>query len=333
MKFIQKCLQQSNRSTLKVKPIFLFISFMVYTSILGSNATHPEIVFPKLYPDLRTKGATNTTIFFGLVSMPSDIRQDFTNAMWLREINEYSPHEGVFLCAEGRELPGVGYLHPSKEDYKIINVNKRFAQDRDRAIKRYIGAKYFYEKTNHDWYWTATDDLYIDIPKLHNLMKYLESNFDSRNDIVFKGHTIYNMGIYYLQGGVGYILSRKAVKKFLEFGIDFIKNINTYDDCATYDIRKMFNLTIEEMSTHYLYGQGFSFKNLKKPEQLNHIYGCPREFPLRGIYDYAAPMNDLVAYHSIYQNYDCYRTLKIAEMKNPRLHYYFNHLKIIFCNK
>lgn len=291
------------------------------------------IIFPKLYPDLRTKGATNTTIFFALISMAGDVRQDFSNAMWLREINKYSPHKGVFLCKEGRKLPGVQYLQPSKEDYEIINMLPSATADRDRAMKRLIGAKYFYEKTNYDWYWSATDDLYIDIPNLHRLMESLESKYNPRKDIVYKAHTIYNKGVYYPQGGTGYIFSRKAVGEFLKFGLDFVKNITKWDDYEFWRLRKIFNLSIKDVSTHYMYGQGFSFKNLTDPKQLDNLKECPMEFPLQGIYDFAAPMCDMVAYHSIFQFYDCYRNLRIAAMNNPRMHYYIGHMDVYFCNK
>ena len=291
----------------------------------------PEIVFPKLYPDKSYVNNTGRRVFFGLVTMPGDKRQDWANAMWLSELNKYTPHEGVFICKEGKELPDTKYLHPSKEDYEVINRMERGRSDRDRAMKRYIGAKYFYENTDYDWYWSATDDVYIDIQSLDNFLDYLTSRYDPRKDVVFKSHLIYHLNLYFPQGGSGYIFSRKAVEKFLEFGLDFVKQIITCDDCEFWRMRYLMNLTIKEMSTQYIFGRGCNLKHIRVRSLMNPGE-CPLDFPVGGVYDEPQPIKDMVAYHSIYDYYHGYRIIDIASRKNKYLHYYIRYKDLVFCN-
>jgi len=302
--------------------LFLFIRF---------TTGDPTIVFPKLYPDIRNMNNTRRRVFFGLVSMPGDPRQDFTNIMWLRELVEYTPHDAAFLCKEGKELPGFKYLHPGDEYNDVINKGKEGWKDRDRAIKRYVAAKYFYENTTYDWYWSATDDVYVDIPNLQKFLDHLNAKYDPNKDLVFKSHTIYNRGIHFPQGGVGMIFSRKAVGEFLKIGIEFVKSISTYDDVEFWKIRKYFNMTITEIATPYMFGHGIYLQPITLWRKLRKIKECPPEFGFYEIFDQAIPVKDMVAYHSLDAYYEGFRNLHLIAERNDRISYYYGDIDIKLC--
>jgi len=79
-------------------------------------------------------------------------------------------------------------------------------------------AAFTYVYTHHleeaDWFLKADDDTYIVVENLRSLLK----DYDSKQLIHF-GHRFKALGGYF-SGGAGYVLSKAAVKRFVEDGLE-----------------------------------------------------------------------------------------------------------------
>ena len=144
-------------------------------------------------------------IFFGVISTPNSTHQKFVYDAWIRDLQIYSPEsKAAFVTNEGKEIPGVLYLHPGEkyEYYKKLKGAQPI--DSDIVIKRYIGTKYFIEKTTFDWFWSISDDVLIFPEKIPHVINDLNSRYNTYRDSHLEGHCIYAMKHYYMQGGSGY---------------------------------------------------------------------------------------------------------------------------------
>lgn len=69
---------------------------------------------------------------------------------------------------------------------------------------------------NFRWIYRTTEDCLVDIKLFHHYFQSLDSNYNS-TEIVIKGHAVkYCPEAYFIHGGSGWIMSRKAAEKFLE---------------------------------------------------------------------------------------------------------------------
>ena len=134
------------------------------------------------------------------------------------------------------------------------NNNSIAIKDRELHLKRYIGVKYFIEKTNYPWLWSIADDNIIITEQLDYLIQELNSKYDTNKDLVLLGHCISIPSGSYLQGGSGYIMSRKFAKKFLKVAPYFFSFYKSYDDVDFMSIMNFFNMSLRNMASPYMYG-------------------------------------------------------------------------------
>jgi hypothetical protein len=321
----------------KVRFFFYYGKYLILTIVMFLHITlftfaHHDIgiYYDKLYPDYRNFNSSK--IFVALVSMPGDDRQLYSRVMWADEMNKYTPHKVVYLCAEGKDFPETPYLHISQEYDSIIKMSPKGRIDRDRAIKRYVAAKYFYEETDFEWFLSATDDIYIDLARLPQIYDYL-SQYDTNKDIVFKGHVIYYDKAWYLQGGSGYIYSRKAAKIFIDIGIDFIKTITYNDDLFFGNFTKIYNITLSDMATSLMHGHViwvriFSMSFFKK------LPKCPAVPPLADIYGKEFfKIQDLVIFHTMYTKGNYLKYILKAQRMYDDVYLFHQKIHIRFCRK
>ena len=150
--------------------------------------------------------------------------------------------------------------------------------DRNRAMKRITALKYFLENTTHEWFLSATDDIVVDINGLEIMIKELEEQYNPLDDYVFKGHCIFNIERYYLQGGSGYLFSRCAAYAFYkEYAFKWLDGIQLWDDVFAYRIADFLEIKIKDTSSPYMFGVRFPGPlEMEKPYLLNRITNeCP----------------------------------------------------------
>ena len=210
-------------------------------------------------------------------------------------------------------------------------------KDFDRGKKRLTGAMYFLYNTSHRWYWSATDDIMVDNIAVDRMLALLEAQFDPLKDIVFKGHCFFNWKTY-LQGGSGYIFSRKAVEIFLkDYALQWLAEIDYYDDMATPPLREFYNLTIKETACQFFFGN--FFESWFSPEFLR-VENCQdviaRTPSKTEECDFRIfPMKDFVGLHLITEKsyftiIDAMRNLIRAKASDD-LYYFFEGQLMRFC--
>lgn len=323
---------------LKKGVLYFIMTAMITTVLVKINGKYMILLYSEKGLVAVNKSKSNLTkgMFFGVITMPGDKRQNFSYSLWMKDLKKYQPNsESAFVCAEGKEIEGVKYLHPTKEQMDIINLPKPKKRDRDISMKRLIAAKYFIENTSLEWFWSTSDDCAVDLSKLDGLLDELDFLYDTENDLVFQGHCIVIDNIVYLQGGSGYIFSRKAAEQFVKIGDLFISNIVKYDDMAFHSLFEFYQIEDYQIATSHLIGHKFEVPDIKD-EKMSNIEDCPAVVPYsycykRNLY----PVQDLVGYHrsDIEVGISVFKSMVNITKKYKNLYFYQKRSSLHFCKK
>ena len=155
----------------------------------------------------------------------------------------------MFIHASMIRLSYSRWLNGSKKYWKIIKINKTTsASYRNAFYLNFASAHDFYENTSFKWYLRTTYDSFIHLPHLYHYIKELNEKYNPFEDIVMKGDHIR----YFIHGGPGWIMSRAAVKEYLNMEEDMTRSYeNTYsgDDVNIMMFSRKFNLSYEDIHT------------------------------------------------------------------------------------
>ena len=285
--------------------------------------------FGALKVDLFSEDLQNG-IFFGVLTTPNSPRQHFAYDEWIKKVNQMHPHLAAFIVDTGHLIPDAKYIVRDRPEF-FINIA---SADIDRSLKRYLGAYYFIMHTNLKWYWCASDDNSIDVNKIDAMAYELEKNYDTEKDVVYQGHCIYANNAIYLQGGIGYVYSRRAARMFIEAGINLIASCNTFDDMYFGIYKKIFGLKYSEIGTPFLYGH--VFPNANSADFVNSLQKCPErsQIPQTLCYrDNIYSLKDIVGFHQ--SNTDACRfhfgVVKDAAKKYDNIYFYHGESIMHFC--
>ena len=185
--------------------------------------------------------------------MPDISRQKRTYDYWIKELYKLSLDDASFITKHNssQEIPSCHYLYPT-EDNKIHN-RKKF-KDTIRSMKRIIGARYFLNRYDYDWYWSLTDDTLIDLNSLNSMMKELYTKHNPEKDIVMKGHLYKHDKSFYTQGGTGFLISKAAAKNFVSFGAKWASKLSWPEDRYISIIIKKLHTNEEDVKSPYMFG-------------------------------------------------------------------------------
>jgi hypothetical protein len=116
-----------------------------------------------------------------------------------------------------------------KKLFKLNTYNDR------QIIQRILALQYCINNSNCQWVMSIDDDYLINIENLEIMMLELNSNYNPFLQPVMKGFCINNLElkISYLQGGSGYIFSRKACEIIFSRYEEFAWNFNNHEDILT----------------------------------------------------------------------------------------------------
>jgi hypothetical protein len=117
-----------------------------------------------------------------------------------------------------------------------------------------------------EWCLRATDDVFLNMRAFPGFERYLAGFENPRNKTyVFgncqepggrsKGLTYHK---WFLQGGTGFIFSKFAAERFMEFGEEWAKGVNTYEDVYMTGGLKRLGLTSFDCSSPFLVGHGWA---------------------------------------------------------------------------
>ena len=95
-----------------------------------------------------------------------------------------------------------------------VTEGRNYLWDKAKKAFQYVYINHFQD---YDWFVKADDDTYMIVENL----RYLLKDFDTNKSIFF-GRKIkqYGNGQVYFHGGPGYVLSKDALKRFVEIGLN-----------------------------------------------------------------------------------------------------------------
>ena len=160
--------------------------------------THSHIGENLLAAELYRK----VNIFCWIMTSPKNIESKarHVKATWARRFNKY-----LFMSSkEDKNLPAIGLKLKEGRDYLWEKTKLAF---------RYVYNNYL---DKHDWFMKADDDTYVVVENLRYMLKDVDPNKPYYLGRRFKPYV--KQG--YMSGGGGYVLSRQALKLFIEEGLD-----------------------------------------------------------------------------------------------------------------
>jgi len=126
------------------------------------------------------------------------------------------------------------------------------------ALKFVALLKYFVEKTQDDYFFRITDDIFINFNEIYAFLQEVTFIGDPRKNVIVLGQCMHVRNRTLLQGGTGYLFSRRAAEVFLENADEMLRSVDIYEDWVIYSwIQKMIPEPQDTFSWRFL-GHGFS---------------------------------------------------------------------------
>ncbi|KAL5277676.1 C1GALT1.2 family protein [Megaselia abdita] len=191
--------------------ILLFI-FVVPLDISNVNALNPEGVIPHHNESFATKLYKEVKILCLITTWPENhkTKAKAVKETWAKRCNKY-----LFIS--------------SKTDSKLNTIALPLEEGRQhlwlkiKAAFMYIYKKYF---NDYDWFVKADDDTYMIVENL----RYMLYQYDPLSPLYLGCKFKRYVSQGYMSGGAGYILSKEALRRFVEIGLPDRKYCKQEDD-------------------------------------------------------------------------------------------------------
>lgn len=138
---------------------------------------------------------------------------------------------------------------------------RRLFASYDLTAKFYFALGYFVRETKFRWFWRGTDDAIVNFLALRNFSLWLDEAHDPLREFVVYGHCVSAGKISYLQGGSGWVMSRRAAEEVLPFYNWTMTNMHWPDDV-------MFGVVLDKF-----FRDRFSLRTATSPYFLGHSPG------------------------------------------------------------
>lgn len=317
----------------------LYATIMLYINFYIFDYFHP---YPRsnFAPGIYQLESHTGRIFFGFVTTPSSRRRYFPWNNYVKNIIAEGYHQAAFICEYSKDYPQYNFP-PNRTFYSIkTNLTINHRDDVDRMARRLTGAQYLLSHPEIDWYWSLTDDVSIDINRINQIISEISKYKNPRKESIILGSCIdkYYSPINktYLQGGVGYIMSRYAALQFIDYANKWYTSNIDGDDASFRLFIDYLNLSMTDVSIPYFHGADLNcaiqpnhFDNLKKcPKSYKPIDGCG--YGTNNFY----PIKDFAALHisDLRRNKRVWKRIMKAKVTNVNMYYYFHtDFQISFC--
>ena len=257
------------------------------------------------------------SIFIGLISMEGSERQDSIMHNWLNKLK--LPNSYAFIT---KPTPMKNYNYITPPDFA---TSKGWTgEDKDRAIKRMAGMEYFLKHKEFDYYWSITDDIMVDIDNLDMMLMYLMKRYNTNKDRVFIGQNY----LFFLQGAVGFVMSRAAAEIVYPKRDEWIKNFKEVDDIETDKFRIYLGLQQADTYSPFVYGEEPTiFLDKDFLDKVNHT--CIRK---KLPWSKNFPLPRLIAMHSRYESaVEAMRNLIRVKENITNIYYRYNNYHMELC--
>jgi hypothetical protein len=153
------------------------------------------------------------------------------------------------------DLPSID-LPPSYSDlYPKLVYLKPHEVSVQLVIKDAYAMEYCVTNTSADWCFRLMDDLYINEEGLDDFIEHLRTLPDPRTTAMVFGNCMDTKTVqFYLQGGSGYMFSRRAAELMVAQKNDWIVNVREWEDFHLTNFLTSLNLTSQDVDSPYFTG-------------------------------------------------------------------------------
>jgi len=279
-------------------------------------------------------------MLFMAITVKKSNRADRMFDLWGNSYQKWqlSPDQRVFLISsDGAPYGGNPCLGLPKHYQELRDsfFNGTDGSHFDRCIKRIYSLEYFVHNTTADFLALVTDDVVV---SLRNLKAYIEELYTfgdpKRVPMVF-GHCI-DVDWVYLQGGSGYLVSRKAAEIMIQYGYEHIHALFEADDIYITKLFLKAGISPRAMSSDRFVGH--HFWGVGSDKLVEHHWDLLPECPTSFVAHYCnvGPfrVNRLVFFHQFYQDMSINLARAIDNGEIPdNIYWYQKESDSILCKK
>ena len=285
------------------------------------------------------KKAMTKSMFFGVHVHNDSKTQEILYWAWINQMHQQTKNEVIFFDLTRynpkipvKVIPVVPYYCTGQELINLVEPQYLGKEFRLNAVKILTATKYFLYETEHEWFWSMSENCQVDYSNINNIINDLDEKYDTGKDIVFQGQCSHCWK-YYIKGECGMIMSRRAAKLFLEYGQQWIEFIDAVpEDIELSHFIKEAGLSTPETQSPYMLSHLITFP-IHNQWYLNKLSDCPSNPSTDQCQSSIYPISLFSAYGTQYFNHRN-KTMKLireAREYNPSIHYYFNNQQIFFC--
>jgi hypothetical protein len=225
----------------------------------------------------------------------------------LRDEIEYTYSQWYEKLLYSGSCVGVGFFIDSPIKTLAREVEYHVVRDPDdRSIhkllsKLYNALQYFIENTDAGWFLRLCEDTAVNLRTFPLFLDELNENYDPLTDPVIQGACLGKTNSTYLQGGSGFVFSRKAA---IEIYNDFdwfreMSMINKADDRILGYYLEKIGMPAENITSRWFVGHAFLGRNsaLEAVSDLSGYYPCSEPVSKKGCRRFLTKVKDITFWH------------------------------------
>ncbi|KAH0786743.1 hypothetical protein GPJ56_009375 [Histomonas meleagridis] len=211
-------------------------------------------------------------------------------------------------------------------DFKSIDIFR----------KTYFALSYFLYETDYRWLHRGADDNAINVKHIESYYESLEMKYDPLTEPVILGSCVKRPSTKgFLQGGAGYLYSRKAVELMLPLYEDVIFHCKVAEDVCHNEFLHRLNISIVEATSFNFLGHSFGDEDLRRiyNGDFTNLPACPEEKYPQDIELCGSFHGPLDRVYFLHQHYGMdvdkliERSQKTFAVNDNTVHYYFPDLR------
>jgi len=269
------------------------------------------------------------TIAFSAITVPQSTRFPVLFNEWGKKFLNATKKPQLFLISENCSSFEGYPCHELPSDMKqILDESKgsKYYTHINLVVKRYESARFLLRTTNAHWISVITDDVMVNLDSIESMLKDQYQKGNPNTADFWFGNCI-DVPWRYLQGGSGYIMSRRTSERFIkpEIGLKWIKNLNDADDIYVSQAIFMLGMSVKRGTSGRFIGHNLTREHFQilKSRRFQDLPICPHETHSRYCNPGMWPLKDVAFFHQgkLDETVEIYRS--VAERNIPDYVYWF----------
>lgn len=244
-------------------------------------------------------------VLFFVITIRSSSRAPFVYSKWVPELENITKREQVYyISTDGCYSEKLRCVSPPDRIAKLLNSKNwgSSSQNVDRAAKRVSAADFLMSHRQFEWVVVITDDVMVNIHRIHDMISDLWRIGDPKTTPIFKGHCVelsHCLNKSCIQGGSGHIMSYEAARRFVEIGDNWIQTCDYADDDHISVAIKDMGMSLNDVASPYFVGLNIyahQYYHLIKREYFK-MPKCNDKYHLQHCNYGNQPLNKLIFVH------------------------------------